>query len=129
MFASIEPSWCNCMQRRGMRLVYAAEEHGRDLQTLYQRAATCFSTQRVVASASNMASIPCAMLLLVESMDNGHIFGAFSSHIWTKSNASFYGNGTSFLFRLYPEPAEYKWASTPPPAAAGEEAGELGKCK
>jgi hypothetical protein len=67
------------------------------------------------------------MLMLVESMDNGHIFGAFSSHIWTKSTSSYYGNGTSFLFRLFPMPEVYKWASTPPPAAAGEEAGELGK--
>ncbi|KAJ1911948.1 oxidation resistance protein 1, partial [Mycoemilia scoparia] len=67
---------------RKWKLLYSMEQHGTSIRTLY-----------------NQVDKKGPVLLAIKDTD-GHVFGAFLSDP-PKADPSFYGNGTSFLWRSY----------------------------
>lgn len=49
-------------------------------------------------------------LIIIKTFQN-EIFGAFCSGLWEerKNKATYFGNGETFLFTLYPNKTQYKW--------------------
>ena len=71
-------------------LLYATDQHGCSLRTLYSKLAGRSGTLLVVLDAQ------------------GHIFGAFVSDMW-RADKTYFGNGETFLYTLHPTFARYDW--------------------
>ncbi|KAF2068870.1 hypothetical protein CYY_009807 [Polysphondylium violaceum] len=78
-------------QGSDIELVYNSTNDGVSFTTFYRR----------------MSQVDQSILLIKDN--KGYIFGAFLSEQVKPKKDVFYGNGETFLFKLYPEFAVYKW--------------------
>eukprot|EP01111_Echinosteliopsis_oligospora_P011859 TRINITY_DN4005_c0_g1_i2.p1 TRINITY_DN4005_c0_g1~~TRINITY_DN4005_c0_g1_i2.p1 ORF type:complete len:596 (+),score=137.38 TRINITY_DN4005_c0_g1_i2:32-1819(+) len=83
-------SWVPARYWKKPTLLYSTHVHGTSLSTFFSR-----------ANAS-------PNLILIRTLHTNHIFGAFCTHAWVRSDR-YYGDGECFLFTILPRMRKYAW--------------------